>query len=354
MMRMVSLRIDRKILPAAQMDELRSILIQACRASDPSQSIDIRSAFEILFEQGLAMVPGSHEVQIRAELLRDRADEELRNHAFHDVSLDVRQRYELACLFQTLILFEKDRIGSETALECIQVLDMALLMTGCPRYRPLTFIIIQSLHSIMKEFPISRANIVPRDVPKILHSITSLYQPSVSEFEKHLISQAPIIIKGMTDCWPCLSSREWKDLNYFSKIAGHRTVPVEIGLKYTDDDWTQKLMPFHQVLQDISSPNSKTYLAQFDLMEHIPELRKDILVPDYCYSTDQDPLIHVWLGPDGTVSPCHHDPYENIFAQIVGFKYVRLYSPEQKLYPYGEGTMLSNSSQVRVSWPFGK
>ena len=329
------------------MDELRSILIQECRAPDPSQSIDIRSAFEILLEQGLVMAPGSLEVQIRAELLRDRADEELRNHAFHDVPLDVRQRYELACLFQTLILFAKDRFGSDTALECIQVLDMALLMTGCPRSRSLVFKIIQSLHSSMKISLISRVDpIVPKDAPKILYSVMSLYQPSASEFEEYLISQTPIIIKGMTDSWPCLSSREWNDLNYFSKMAGHRTVPVEIGLKYTDDDWTQKLMPFHQVLQDITSPNSKTYLAQFDLLEHVPELRKDILVPDYCYSTDQDPLLHVWLGPGGTVSPCHHDPYENIFAQIVGFKYVRIYSPEQKMYPYGEGSMLSNSSQV--------
>ena len=120
----------------------------------------------------------------------------------------------------------------------------------------------------------------------------------------------------------------------------------------------------------------------------VPQLQADILIPDYCSVGGGDmKSINAWLGPTGTITPLHHDPYHNLFAQVsmhrdlffdtchpslrkilqlletisvfffillvllllqvVGRKYVRLYPPNatQCLYPYSEA-MLSNSSQV--------
>lgn len=87
--------------------------------------------------------------------------------------------------------------------------------------------------------------------------------------------------------------------------------------------------------------NTVAYLAQHQLFLQLPQLRNDVLVPDHCYTAaprhpadpaqDQPeldaPLLNAWLGPPGTITPLHTDPYHNLLAQVVGRKYVRLYAP---------------------------
>ncbi|PGG97464.1 obg family GTPase CgtA [Helicocarpus griseus UAMH5409] len=156
------------------------------------------------------------------------------------------------------------------------------------------------------------------------------------------------------------------------------------------------------------------YMAQHDLLAQIPALRNDICIPDYCYadppgpepgtpvyekrlrerlvkekgdSTDvhsigpgnhahdksqglagecvddadegsetddliSDPIINTWIGPSWTISPLHHDPYHNILVQVIGQKYVRLYSPRtpaSKIYPRGMEVVNSSDSSNQQS-----
>ena len=39
-------------------------------------------------------------------------------------------------------------------------------------------------------------------------------------------------------------------LEYLKRIAGPRTVPVELGSRYTDSNWTQKLMTLSEFIDN--------------------------------------------------------------------------------------------------------
>ncbi|ETN62416.1 hypothetical protein AND_005900 [Anopheles darlingi] len=181
--------------------------------------------------------------------------------------------------------------------------------------------------------------------------------PSLDYFGKNCYEpQQPALLRKIMNDWPAMD--RWHDPNYLLRVAGERTVPVETGSQYSSDDWSQKLMKFGEFLmQSVATDRNLatdpvSYLAQHDLFDQIPALRRDIIVPDYIGCTDTAPRIRAWLGPKGTVSPLHTDPCHNLLCQVFGSKTIILARPEDtdKLYPH-DHFILNNTSRVDARQP---
>ncbi|KAM0814733.1 hypothetical protein AB5N19_00524 [Seiridium cardinale] len=196
----------------------------------------------------------------------------------------------------------------------------------------------------------------------------------------------PVVITGVADSWPARTTNRWDMPSYLlsQTFGGSRLVPIEIGRSYVDEGWGQKLVTFSKFLRCYIDPsllgNEESigddhddndqqqigYLAQHELFTQLPALRRDILIPDYCYTSPpghpsdpgmdqpelEEPQLNAWFGPPGTITPLHTDPYHNILTQVVGRKYVRLYShlETERMHARGneDGIEMSNTSMLDV------
>ncbi|KAL2913383.1 hypothetical protein HK105_207144 [Polyrhizophydium stewartii] len=214
---------------------------------------------------------------------------------------------------------------------------------------------------------------------------------SASQFQRRMLDGRPFVIRGAIDGWPCFGARPWTSTaQWLESVGADRLVPVEVGAAYTDPDWTQRLVPMAHLIEHMlecedqddgdratagsgvgGSQDSSTdarpprmYLAQFDLFAQAPHLDADAPVPDLCLAPPARPdggsdgrphdvIRSVWLGPGGTVSPLHTDPHDNLFAQIVGFKRVRMAAPADtpRVYPHAAASLMANTARVDVERP---
>jgi len=248
--------------------------------------------------------------------------------------------------------------------------------------------------------PASFATMLPDPPPTLRHAIQRTRELSLEAFQQRVgdaNTHTALIIEGAIQHWPALDERPWNDPAYLLEqtLGGRRLIPVEVGKSYTDEGWGQRIITFrdfmetymlkghreavltaahtdttqsleHDEADSSTKPTPTGYLAQHDLFAQIPSLRADISIPDYCYCEPapsshlthikpvaklEEPLLNAWFGPAGTMSPLHTDPYHNILAQVVGYKYVRLYAPAetQRLHPRStdeSGVDMSNTSLV--------
>eukprot|EP00897_Mesotaenium_endlicherianum_P001779 jgi/Mesen1/1629/ME000135S00619 len=202
--------------------------------------------------------------------------------------------------------------------------------------------------------------------------------------------QLPVVIEGALDTWPAMSA--WSPTSLRARF-GEREVPVELSRwNPTDQRWGdyrdlyREQIPGARMAGDayfvpvsvesfidlfmapslLETPSPaasgggaadesaiRGHLAQHQLLETIPEMAADIRIPRYVAVGRGVYQQNAWMGPAGTATPLHRDPYHNLFAQVWGSKTIRLYAPERspELQPFTTSLFLRNTSQVDVEAP---
>nr|GEV39522.1 lysine-specific demethylase JMJ30 [Tanacetum cinerariifolium] len=299
-----------------------------------------------------------------AEAAREMAWEQLHSGPWSSVLPVWRDAYSMACLHVAKWCY----VNGEYK-EVIRVLDTGLIMGGTVLRKDLEDGIVKATERIDHGDVVGvsgesdESNVltcrnavdlmeVRQILPKNSLSCKLVDKRSALSLEgfmcDYFLPGSPVLLSDSMTHWP--ATTKWNDLNYLKRVAGYRTVPVEVGKNYLCTDWKQEMLTFSEFLERMQSNTSDvpTYLAQHPLFDQIQELRNDIVIPDYCFAGGTEmKSVNAWFGPAGTVTPLHHDPHHNILAQVVGKKYVRLYpaSLSEELYPHSE-SMLKNSSQM--------
>lgn len=324
------------------------------------------------------------------------AKDHVQNTPFRDVRKCWLRLYEDASLWRAAELLcdagdasadleFRDFSGTDDWMsKVVRVLDLGLVVSGGTLRGELYEAIFANLEPFVGGSDISAnvSRVFDIEQPEALstkHAISTVSQPSLEEFQMHLNNHmTPILLTDTINDWPAMKT--WQDPRHLLRLTlgGRRCVPIEIGETYTHADWRQEIMPLRRFMHDYLSPIDPEetgareigYLGQHNLFHQIPKLQHDIRIPDYCYTAPpegtstsrlglpavppvDEPQKNIWLGPKGTRTPLHTDPYHNIFCQVVGHKYVRLYPPEatESVYPRGEddnGINESNTSEVEI------
>lgn len=324
------------------------------------------------------------------------AKDHVQNTPFRDVQRCWLRLYEDASLWRVAELLHEAgnaatsavlsiRDSEGTAAEddwmtrVVEILDLGLIVSGGTLRSQLYEAIFANLEDFVQrrgpaeEF-FDRFHMCEPNPLESEHLVESMSQPSFQQFQLHLDNDmTPLLLTNVMNDWPAMQT--WSDPKHLLRLTlgGRRCVPVEIGETYTHVDWRQEIMPLRKFMYKYlrpSNPKEIGYLGQHNLFRQIPALQKDICTPDYCYTAPPEstpasrlglppvPLVdepqkNVWIGPKGTRTPLHTDPYHNIFCQVVGYKYVRLYPPEatESVYPRGvdeNGINESNTSEVEI------
>ena len=303
----------------------------------------------------------------RAEFLSDYIWEKLNTGHYSKVLPQYRQLYSLISMAKVFYLLHETS-DCEVLKDLIKILDLGLIMGG-PLENDVNAKLAAKLHRCLKDTFNSENEMNPKK-RKIDYNEDVLLGriPNVEPIEEYEDLDLPEFIecfrtpeinfKIRNFCVNWSAFSKW-NLDYFKHKFGFRTVPIEIGSKYTDESWTQTLMTVNEFIVDfIENPNGKTigYLAQHEIFYQIPELKEDLEIPDFCYSeNDFEPSMNFWFGPKNTTTPLHTDPKHNVLVQIFGHKYVRLYPAKDSPYLYpNPGILLNNTSMIDIEQDFEK
>ncbi|KAG5683742.1 hypothetical protein PVAND_013007 [Polypedilum vanderplanki] len=274
--------------------------------------------------------------------------------SYSDVPDDYKKMFLILSFYKAFGILRSNCNKLDDLIEAIRILDVGI-MIGCNLENcHLITEFTQKVHDYtIDNYKISYIESNCFDVKPSSDEeceISILENPSIEHFWTNFLHlHRPVKLNNCLNHWPALE--KWKDINYFIKTSGYRTVPIELGKTYDDDKWGQSMLKLKDFLRTFVNDedkknDTKGYLAQHDLFEQIPALKNDFHIPDYCAISSIEPVVKSWIGPENTISTMHTDDKHNLLCQVIGEKLIILAAPNESQYLYQYDGMLNNTSQV--------
>ncbi|KAL7525580.1 hypothetical protein ACHAXR_001067 [Thalassiosira sp. AJA248-18] len=138
----------------------------------------------------------------------------------------------------------------------------------------------------------------------------------------------------------CDAIHFWRSLEYWRLAVGEETpVEAEIGKSYNSGNrMPMRFGDYLDYLKQVQHEKLEQEVAYLAQNELFPQVSNDIPIPQLCddengeYNIGEGKLYHtmLWMGPRHTVSPLHFDPLDNILMQVVGWKRVLMFPPDNQ------------------------
>jgi len=152
----------------------------------------------------------------------------------------------------------------------------------------------------------------------------------------------PLIVRGGVRKWPAVA--RWNQ-EYLIERAGDQEVQIQAR---RDQNWNyeiqasqhRKVTKFGEFIRQVFSneiSNDIYMTAQNGDIngEALEDLWPDLdPIPDVLDGSLDHKRMFFWIGPSGTVTPLHHDLTNNLMAQVVGRKRIKLIAPDYLPYLY--------------------
>lgn len=180
-------------------------------------------------------------------------------------------------------------------------------------------------------------------IPEVRFPIDEIDVPSF-EARVRQMPRVPCIARGAAKQWGWSAFQRWRDGLVSS--FGHRLIPIEYGSACGGELPREEFIRLGDFCKMFAAPPDPVpYLAQHCLFDQLFPIRQDFEAPPFL-SDVQIFRVNGWLGPRGTITELHTDTCNNFFVQVQGFKYVRLYSPEENENLYASSDASSNFSPI--------
>jgi len=159
---------------------------------------------------------------------------------------------------------------------------------------------------------------VPRVAPK----------DEATFFDHYYRHNQPVVLEGLAKDWPAL--QRWSPA-YLTQILGSEEVEVtadresdrDYDMNFKKHNATMRMSDFLQKVQAVGKSNDIYLTANNRMMERpaFLKLLEDVSPPlAYVHGDTFAGCSSLWIGPEGTQTPLHHDNTNIIFCQVVGRK----------------------------------